>query len=466
MIDSVGNGDRHVPAITSEPVRDWSFGVVTGHRLQVVLSMIIGIAVLYGIQDFIWHAYSQPHTSAERIWAWGQVLWIIAFIPGTLGLLGMLKFRHPANLDNAQPIHTLVSWRIVSRGINLETLISTIQRCQREMGRTPLFPYVIEVIIDNDVSEKLPADRDIRYIRVPDAYRTCKKTRYKARALHYAAEHSDLPDDSWIIHLDEETQPTSSGIKGICAFIREEEYSENPRIGQGAILYHRQWRKFPFLTLADNVRTGGDFAQFHLEHTLGITFFGFHGSYIVVRNDIEKSIGFDFGPQGSITEDAFWALVAMEKGHRSRWVEGYLEEQSTQSVSDFIRQRRRWFQGLAKVALYAPVKAYWRFSIGLFTVMWILEPITQLYTIIHFFYGFTSVWWIRFLANYSFVSFLLIYLVGLKANLEEHGVRNLIHRTGWYMYQIFLYPVFSFLESMGVVAAIVRPAPGFHVVKK
>ena len=127
-----------------------------------------------------------------------------------------------------------------------------------------------------------------------------------------------------------------------------------PRIGRGAILYHRQWRTHPILTLADNVRTGDDFARFHFQHRLSVTVFGLHGSYIVVKNSVEKQIGFDFGPKGSITEDAFWAMVAMQDGYRCRWVDGYLEEQSTQSVSDFVRQRRRWFQGLAKVALYAP----------------------------------------------------------------------------------------------------------------
>ena len=86
-----------------------------------------------------------------------------------------------------------------------------------------------------------------------------------------------------------------------------------PRIGQGAILYHRKWGIHPFLTLADNIRTGSDFGHFHLGHRLGLPIFGLHGSYIVVKNAVEQQIGFDFGPQGSITEDAFWGLVAVQK---------------------------------------------------------------------------------------------------------------------------------------------------------
>ena len=204
--------------------------------------------------------------------------------------------------------------------------------------------------------------------------------------------------------------------------IAEEEASGELRIGQGALLYHRQWRRFPFLTLADNVRTGDDFARFHFQHRVGVTLFGLHGSYIVCRTDIEKSIGFDFGPQGSITEDAFWALEAMQDGRRARWVEGYLEEQSTQSVTDFIKQRRRWWQGLARVSIYAPVKLRYRLFLGFNTLTWAFAPIGLLYTYAHFFWGFEVRPWIQWGANLAFASFHVLYLIGLKTNLDEHGI--------------------------------------------
>ena len=248
--------------------------------------------------------------------------------------------------------------------------------------------------------------------------------------------------------------------------IREEEARGTLRVGQGAILYHRKWKEHPFLTLADNVRTGDDFARFHFQHSLGVTLFGLHGSYIVVRNDIEKSIGFDFGPQGSITEDAFWALVAMERGHRCRWVEGYLEEQSTQSINDFLKQRRRWFQGLAKVSVHAPVKLRWRFSLGLNTFLWALAPFASLYTIAHFFYGFAHPWWVVLLANYSFSSFATLYLIGLKANLDEFGIKRIWKRAGWFTIQVTLLPIFNLMEGLGIMAAVFKPAVGFSVIKK
>src|SRR3712207_3004260 len=130
------------------------------------------------------------------------------------------------------------------------------------MKRAPLFPYVIEVVIEEVARlDLLPAGEDISYIVVPKVYQTPNRSLYKARALQYALENSTIPDDAWLVHLDEETQPTRSGIKGIARMIAEEEVSGKLRVGQGAILYHRAWKVHPWLTLADMVRTGDDFAR-------------------------------------------------------------------------------------------------------------------------------------------------------------------------------------------------------------
>jgi egghead protein (zeste-white 4 protein) len=345
------------------------------------------------------------------------------------------------------------------------------------MRKTPLFPYIIEVVTDNDnnvisfnpeLLRLLRSNADVRHLHVPDDYVLPNRSKYKARALHWALLNSPLPDDAWIVHLDEETQPTSSGIKGICKMIREEEITQRLRIGQGAILYHRAWRKYPILTLADNVRTGDDFARFHFQHRLGKTIFGLHGSFIVVRNDVEKeSGGFDFGPRGDITEDAFWALIMMKLGRRCRWVEGYLEEQSCMSLPDFLRQRRRWWFGLANVSLFAPVALRWRVCLGVNTALWAFAPFSMIYTIAHFFYGFETSPIIHFLANYSYATFVVLYFMGLKANLDE-GVRERWVRPVAYVLQALftILPVFSAMESIGVLWALVHPPHGFHVVKK
>ena len=108
------------------------------------------------------------------------------------GLAGLLAYRHPTRLDTVQPIDTLVSFRIVSRGTNVEALVSTIRRCQHEMARTPLFPYVIEVVTDTRPVDLPGRNDDVVNLQVPADYRTSEGTLYKARALHYAVENSTL----------------------------------------------------------------------------------------------------------------------------------------------------------------------------------------------------------------------------------------------------------------------------------
>ncbi|MDQ0078434.1 hypothetical protein J2S97_003633 [Arthrobacter oryzae] len=224
---AVGSGFRtrfHFdrPGKVLEPVRDWSLGFITGHRTRIVLCMALAIVGLYLLQDFLWPVAVKPVTFADSLWGSASVVWLGAVIPGLLGLLGALSFRHPAHLDAVAPISQLVVFRIVTRGTNREAVASTIRRCAAEMERTPLFRYLVEIVIeDNPGVGDLPQGDTIRYLVIPRNYATANTSLYKARALQFALENSHIPDDAWLVHLDEETQPTSSGIKGIAQMIRK-----------------------------------------------------------------------------------------------------------------------------------------------------------------------------------------------------------------------------------------------------
>lgn len=440
---------------TSTPIR----------RPIVILWVFIAVAGLYGLQELL---YPNPGFLPRGWWQWGYALlclvWVVPILPASVALLGSMWYRH-VDLSTVAPIDTLVSWRIVSRGTNVSALQSTIERCQREMAARPLFPYVIEVVVD-DKAPDLPQAPNIRYIVVPNGYETPNGSLFKARALQYALDNAALPDDAWIVHLDEETQPTASGVEGIAQMIREEEAAGTYRIGQGCILYHRNWKRHPVLTLADMVRTGDDLSRFYFQHKLGVTLFGLHGSYIVVRNSVSKEVGFDFGPEGSITEDAFWALVQMNNGRRARWCHGYLEEQSTQSVIDFIKQRRRWYLGLLKVVLHAPVPMRWWLPLGITTAFWTLMPFALFYTVTHFFYGTAVPEPARAIANLAFGIYIMLYVMGLRVNLDEAGERRWWKRQFWYMSLVLLIPLFSVLEAAGIAYGLTKRESGFHVVKK
>lgn len=307
-------------AIPKEKWRDIDIlGLFTFHRLSVLLWLGGLTSGLYFAQEWIWPQPEKIDTTSEKVFESFAFLWLGAFIPAVFLFLGLIWYRHDVHLDNAPRLPSeIVVWRIVSRGVNEDALMKTIRRCQDEMKRTPLFQYVVEVVVD-DGTFLPPEDGDVISIRVPKEYETKNKTLFKARALQYAVENSIVPDNAWLVHLDEETQPTSSVIKGIAKMIHECKVSQKFNIiGQGAILYHRDWARHPFLTLADNLRTGIDFGTFYFQHRVGITIFGLHGSFIVCLNSYEKSVGFDFGPNGSITGNHRNSIMKREISRASK----------------------------------------------------------------------------------------------------------------------------------------------------
>lgn len=449
----------------------------TFHRLFTVVWILGASAAIFFVQNAIWPAtfagLVRPDLTISPVWSWIGALWLIALPSAVLSVLGNLLFRYGRKLDSVPAMKHNVVFRIVSRGTNAECLLETIAVVRSEMEKNPLFPYLIEVVTDGGVFHA-PDEDDILQVVVPMDYTTLNNTLYKARALHFAVENTCVPFNTWVVHLDEETRPTSSGIKGIARMVAESEASGKVRrLGQGGMLYHRSWRTFPFLTLCDMRRTGDDMGHFHLQHRLGVTLFGLHGSFIVCRQDTEAEIGFDLGVQGSITEDAWWILLAMQRGIRTCWVDGYLDEQSTQSLMDFLKQRRRWYVGLWKVSWHCPAPLRYRLFVIFNTVSWLIVPVLLPFIVVYM--AFMCVheipvpFFLRILTNFVICTTALVYFNGLVANMREHGTRWW-QGILWTLAMLLCMPLCYLLEAVSVVMACFYPfsknAKGFHVVQK
>lgn len=447
-------------ALPSSGIGTWTW------RVAVILAIAVLWIAVYAAQTAIWDLGRAPANTWETILSWVSIVWVLPILPAGLALLGYLHYRRP-EIGSAlyEPLENLVSFRIVSRGQNAAALRKTVESVRREMRRAPVFSYLIEVVTDLPV--ELDGRADLVHLVVPSDYQTPNRSMFKARALQYALDLSQLPDDAWIMHLDEESWISPSLLAGMHRAIREEEQSGEHRIGQGAVLYHRDIATRPFLTLADMIRSGDDFGRFRLQHEIGITLFGLHGSFILARQSVARDVGFDFGPEGSITEDAFWALVQMERGRRCRWIDGYVEEQPAHSIKDFMKQRRRWFLGLIKVVRHAPVALRWRIPLAISVALWSLSPVGVLYTYVRFGIGVqTPAMWIVWVGDLAFAIYVFNYIIGLKLNLDDWEPIGRVKAAVLYAAVVVLIPIFSLMEVAGVVWAILRPDPGFHVVKK
>ena len=110
---------------------------------------------------------------------------------------------------------------------------------------------------------------------------------------------------------------------------------------------------------------------------LHIPLAGMHGSFVLTPARIEKEITWDMGPQGSILEDSYFALVAGERGIQFDWVEGFIKEQSPHTLPDLIRQRRRWFCGLASLSSNPIIRLRNRIGLRIMVTFWAIAALTM-----------------------------------------------------------------------------------------
>jgi egghead protein (zeste-white 4 protein) len=433
-------------------------------NLKNLLTIGVVLCLVYYLQDLIWTHHKLPRSGVGTVWAWMSILWVLPFPGALLGLIGFVTFTKSRR--KAAPVSNLVSFRYVTRGFNDQVVRESIRSVYQSMDKQPLFDYVIEIVTETALElDDLDREGRLRQIVVPTDWESPNRTLFKARGLLYATLHADLPHDAWIMHGDEESRITPSLVVGMAQAIAEEEESGELRIGQGIVLYHIDRDQNKMMYIADAVRTAGDYGAFGLQNRLGLALVGFHGSFILVRNDVEKEVSFDVGPEGSITEDAFWGLQQMEKGRRLRFVDGYMVEQAPQTARDLMKQRRRWFNGLWFVAFKAPVKLRWRMLIGWNNFAWGLSWLVVAYTIVNLFVGYTPPEILRLLANLNFTYYVSCYIVGTRANLIDNPA-GFWGSLAWYLRAILGLPYILVVEAGGILLGILAPDRGFHVIQK
>jgi len=217
--------------------------------------------------------------------------------------------------------------------------------------RRLVFRPLVWVVIEPDGYASAPSTYDalaregVRLMVVPAEYTTPLGARGKARALHYASESRFALGLSnrttWVYHQDEETCVGEDTLLGISDFVR----SGRHLVGSGVILYPIDWNGTP-THVQELTRSYDDFRVLDSMTEPGNPTAGFHGSHILVRADAEDVAGWD-SPGYSPAED-----LAFEIRFRARFgsvfgvLNGFAYEKGAYSLTDQLRQRRRWVHGV------------------------------------------------------------------------------------------------------------------------
>nr|WSX51483.1 glycosyltransferase family 2 protein [Streptomyces sp. NBC_00974] len=300
----------------------------------------------------------------------------------------------------------------------------------------------------------------IRVVTVPKAYVTENGTRFKARANHYSHElriaEEEALENVWVLHMDDDTAVGPDTAAAVAQFINRQRRAhpdETKHMAQGILTYPRENAVNMFTWLADAVRPADDIARFRALTGTGTPVAGVHGELLLLRANIEATIGWDFGPK-AIVEDAQLALnfCRLYPG-RSDWFNGRCYGASPATARDFIKQRERWAWGLVALCFNRTIPLRYRWFLSICVTTWILGPLQHIGAIL-------LIAWFTGNMNTSPVAQSVVVLWSLNfayvvwtywEGLRLNALVSISGRRKWWepIVVVGLIPLFSILEGLG-----------------
>ena len=400
-------------------------------------------------------------------------MWCFLYLPALVfEVLGFLK--GDLKLAGSKPTSKKIIFQIptIARNDTLPALNRTIKSI---LNKAPKFikKWRIDLIIEENaeglkkIYKKWGKEKKINFLIVPKNYQTKNKTKYKARANQYALEFRNGKDkNTYIYHLDEDSSVVENTVASIAEAAEKGIY-----LGQGILTFPNHLSNNFLTTLCDSIRTGNDLGCFRFfTGVLKTPLIGVHGEHLLIREDLENEIAWDFGE--TLVEDANFAIEFSKRyPGKSAYLNGLVRCASPCSVKDLIKQRARWFKGLRQIIRKIPWKS--KIPILLKLTPWglgILGNVIFVYSLsillfslnYSFFYPSVTSYPFFFLAAlcYSFVIYL--YLVGLLINLKEE--KNILKKILYISSLPILLPILGLFEALGALYSF--KTKGFVVIKK
>ncbi len=224
--------------------------------------------------------------------------------------------------------------------------------------------------LEESVSQWVKDRLDCQLVIVPNEFQ-CEAIA-KGRAMEYFIRNH-VDSGKWYAFIDDDNKLLTDD------FLYEVPYYEKkgyvcangilkPRIGRSKLTY-----------IADHLRWFDDLSLFRFgTGLLGSAINGIHGELLLCQGEVLKTVSFN---RETITEDFAFARELIKKGYQFWQSKTVISILSPHSFLDFIKQRSRWYTGLArdvrsaewKTMLFSGVRiASWKLSI---LGSWVLFPI-------------------------------------------------------------------------------------------
>ena len=388
-------------------------------------------------------------------------MWALLYLPAlSFELLGF--FQGDILLAGSRATNKKVFFQIptVARKDTLGALFRTIKSILREAPKF-LKNWQIDIVTEEnaqalkELKEIVKKEKRINLIIVPKSYHTKNNTKYKARANQYALEKREIkdPKNSYIYHLDDDSSVEESTIASIA-----EACEENVYLAQGILIFPNKLSTNFFTTLADSIRSGNDLGCFRFfTGYIKTPLIGLHGEHLLIRADIEKEIGWDFG-ENLVEDSAFAIEFGKRYPKKSHFLNSFVCCASPSTIGDLIRQRGRWFKGMRQLIKRAPLKSkipiilrLFPWGIGIFGNVIFVYWLVFILNLLNYPYAFPSVinYPFMLLTTFCYSFTLYLYLTGLSLNLSQE--KKLNRKILYFISLPFFLPILSFLEAIGAL---------------
>ena len=261
--------------------------------------------------------------------------WVIVSTFTILGVLGYVLYGPTKKGDKYRAVDIVIISK-ASKSVS-GVLFDSISH-----NASLLSLYPLKVVIDEG-SELFPElklfianFKNVELIIVPHSFKCTAIA--KGRAIEYFIR-THVNSERWYVFIDDDNHIMDTKFLNEISY-----YSKHGYEAANGILYPRMGKsKIAFV--ADAIRYFDDITIFRIgTGVLKTPINGFHGELLMAHGKILKDIGFD---RETITEDFAFARELVKKNIKVWQSESKLSIQSPHSISDFIKQRNRWYRGIS-----------------------------------------------------------------------------------------------------------------------